>query len=86
MKKKWYTKGYMALFVRQNEGRSKLQEDLAAELQERLRAKPVSDGDLPDGVEDSGFVKNSHQTSSRAWMWLLGFVVAMVTLGIIFFF
>lgn len=60
----------MALFIRQDEERSKLQERLAAELQERAKQKAVL-GDRPDGVNDSQYLKGTKQTTSLAWVWVL---------------
>jgi len=42
----------MALYVKQSDTRSQLQEKLAAELQEKARAK-AKEAELPDGVDDS---------------------------------
>lgn len=58
----------MALFIRQNDNRSQLQERLAAELQERAKKNAQKD-DLPDGVTDSQFIKGTKQTTSLAWLW-----------------
>ena len=66
----------MALFIRQNEDRSKLQERLAAELQERAKTK-AQQHNAPDGVEDSEFIKDLKPTSSLAWVWMLLFVVGI---------
>lgn len=70
----------MALFIRQNEERSKLQERLAAELQERAKLTAAKN-DLPDGVEDSAYMKNTKQTTSLAWVWIL-LVVAAIAITI----
>ena len=76
----------MALFIRQNEDRSKLQERLAAELQERAKAKSVHQAG-PDGVEDSEFIKDLQPTSSLAWVWIflliagIGIAVWLVVLN-----
>lgn len=68
----------MALFIRQNDDRSKLQERLAAELQERSKQR-AAEADLPDGVEDSQFVKGTKQTSSFAWVWV---IIALIAIGV----
>jgi hypothetical protein len=72
----------MALFVKQDETRTRYQEQIAAELQEKLRQK-AAQADMPDGVEDSQFVKGTKHTSSSAWVWVLvivGIVVLVVAL------
>ncbi len=70
----------MALFIRQNDNRSQLQERLAAELQERAK-KNAAKNDLPDGVIDSQFMKGTKQTTSLAWIWTI--IVIAVIAGII---
>jgi len=62
----------MALFIRQNEERSKLQERLAAELQERAKIAAAKN-DLPDGVEDSEYLKATKQRQALrgyGYFWL----------------
>lgn len=66
----------MALFIRQNEDRSKLQERLAAELQERAKTRAQLN-DAPDGVEDSEFIKDLKPTTSLAWVWILLVIVGI---------
>lgn len=69
----------MALIVNRNEQRSKLQESIAAELQERAREKAAA-AELPDGVEDSQFIKGTKQTTSLAWAWI---ILALIAVGIV---
>jgi len=66
----------MALYVKQQEQRSQLQDKLAAELQERAKLKAA--GELPDGVEDSRYIENTRQTSRLAWLWG---IVALAAVG-----
>lgn len=74
----------MGLFVEQNSNRSKLQEKLAAELNEKHRRKSSTEGDgasgaknAPDGVDDSAYMENTKQTTSLAWVWMIVIVVAI---------
>jgi hypothetical protein len=60
----------MALFVQQNDNRSKLQEQVAAELQAKLKKRAEIEKTLPDGVEDSAYLKGTKQTTSLAWVWI----------------
>ena len=69
----------MALFIRQNDNRSQLQERLVAELQERAK-KNAEKNDLPDGVADSQFMKDTKKTTSLAWVWTL---LVIVVIGIV---
>ena len=69
----------MALFLKQEDNRSELQSKIAAELQERARAK-AKEAELPDGVNDSAFIKGTKQTTSLMWVWA---VIAAIILGLI---
>ena len=69
----------MALFIRQDEQRSELQNRLATELQDKVRQRAKM-ADRPDGVEDSQYMKGTEKTSSLAWVWI---VIILVTVGII---
>lgn len=71
----------MALYVRQNENRSKLQERLAAELQEKARAR-AEESARPDGVDDSQYLEGTKKTTSLAWIWL---VVVLFVIGAVVF-
>jgi uncharacterized membrane protein len=72
----------MALFIRQDEQRTKLQERLAAELRAKAKARSDLDAGLPDGVEDSDYLKDTKSTTSLAWVWIL--VVVLAVAGLIF--
>lgn len=67
----------MGLYVKQNDRRSELQEKLAMELQEKARRKARED-ELPDGVTDSAYLKDTKQTTSLAWVWTLIIIAAIV--------
>lgn len=69
----------MALYVKQSDTRSQLQEKLAKDLQERARQK-AAEADLPDGVTDSQFIKGTTETSRHAWVWAL---VALAVFAVI---
>ncbi len=66
----------MALFVRQDENRTELQTRIATELQEKARKK-AEEAELPDGVTDSQYIKDTKQTSSLAWIWLIVFFIVI---------
>lgn len=66
----------MALFVKQNENQTEYQKKIAAELQERARKK--AEGELPDGVDDSAFIKGTKQTTGLAGVWIAIIVLAIV--------
>jgi len=64
----------MALFIRQDEERSQLQKNLAAELQRRSKENSKMT-QAPDGVEDSQYVKGTKSTTSLAWVWIIVFLI-----------
>lgn len=74
---------YMALFVRQDENRSELQQRLATELQDRARKK-AEEAELPDGVTDSQYIKGTKETTSLLWLWvLIGVLIVAAAIYII---
>ena len=68
----------MSLFIKQDDQRSQLQSKLAAELQARAKQKTQL-SDLPDGVEDSNYIKGMKQTTSLAWVWI---IIVLVAIGL----
>lgn len=68
----------MALFIRQDDERSKLQERIAAELREKAKAKGQTDPTLPDGVEDTNYLKDTKQTTGLAWVWAVIIAIVLV--------
>jgi hypothetical protein len=69
----------MALFIRQSEDRSKLQERLAAELQEKAKAKALAES-KPQDIEDSAYLKDTKKTTGLAWAWV---VIALIAVAIV---
>lgn len=69
----------MALFIRQDDNRSQLQERLAAELQERAK-RTADKSKSPDGVTDSAYMKDTKTTTSLAWVWVL---VGLAAVGVV---
>jgi hypothetical protein len=70
----------MALYVKQTDTRSQLQEKLAKELQDRAKEKAKA-ADMPDGIEYSKYIEGTRTTSSLAWAWIL-VMVAIVAIAI----
>lgn len=66
----------MALYIQKNDQRSELQERIAAELQEKARNRQKLQ-DTPDGVTDSAYIKDTKQTTSLAWAWILIAIAAI---------
>ncbi len=67
----------MSLFIHQNDTRTELQKRLVAELQERNKQKTAT-ADLPDGVTDSQYLKDTTSTTGKLWIWI---VVGLVLVG-----
>lgn len=65
----------MALFIRQDDERSELQKQVAAELQRKSRDNSLASAERPDGVKDSQYIKDTKNTTSLAWVWVIIFVV-----------
>lgn len=73
----------MALFIKQDEERSELQKNLAAELQRRATEKSRL-ADRPDGVDDSQYIKGTKKTTSLAWAWvIITFAIIVVAILVI---
>lgn len=70
----------MALFIRQSEDRSKLQERLAAELQERNKQRSIRE-QKPDTIEDSAYLKDTKDASPLTWVWAVIFIAVGAILG-----
>lgn len=68
----------MALFVNQENTRTKLQKKIAAELNEKAKKKNLTESELPDGVSDSAYLKNTKSTTSLAGAWIVIVVAAVV--------
>ncbi|RWZ78875.1 MAG: hypothetical protein EOT05_03970 [Candidatus Microsaccharimonas sossegonensis] len=73
----------MALFVRQDEKRSELQQRLATELQERARKK-AEETKLPDGVNDSQYIKGTKASNKLLGVWVvIGILIVAVAIFLI---
>lgn len=64
----------MALFIRQDDERSQLQKQVAAELLRKTRDNSLK-AKRPDGVDDSQYIKSTKNTTSLAWVWIVVFVI-----------
>jgi len=69
-----YTEFCMALFLRQNEQRSELQNKVAAELNDRLKTRALGD----DSDVGNGILEESQEATGRSLFW-----VGVVTMAVI---
>lgn len=78
-----YTSG-MALFMRQDDNRSELQQRLQAELQEKNKKKhELENQPRPDGVKDANYMRDFSGPSKYLWVWLV-LTVAIIAAIILF--
>ncbi len=73
----------MGLFVKQNEERSELQQKIAADMTERLRARAETDETPPDHVEDSKFMEGTSHMTRTGIILIIVLVVAAATVIIL---
>ena len=65
----------MGLYVRKDDQRSKLQERIAAELQEKAKKNTDIEPTTIDGVDDSGYMDNTKGSSGLLGVWLALLVI-----------
>ena len=79
----------MALYVKQDDNRTELQEKIAADLREKQIKNSLKEGDeTPNSKgeivqpEDSTYLEGTKETTGLAFIWLLVFVAVLVALGL----
>ena len=79
----------MALYVKQDDNRTELQEKIAAELREKQIKNSLKEGgETPNSKgeivqpEDSEYLEGTKETTGLAFIWLLVFVAVLVALGL----
>lgn len=79
----------MALYVKQDDNRTELQEKIAAELREKQIKNSLKEGGkTPNSKgeivqpEDSSYLEGTKETTGLAFIWLLVFVAVLVALGL----
>lgn len=79
----------MALYVKQDDNRTELQEKIAAELREKQIKNSLKEvGETPNSKgeivqpEDSVYLEGTKETTGLAFIWLLVFVAVLVALGL----
>lgn len=74
----------MGRYIEQNQGRSELQQRIAADLRAKAAAKAKQEGGdagddhkRPDGVDDAAYLKGTKATTTLAPAWLLIFIASI---------
>jgi hypothetical protein len=70
----------MAIIVNRDENRTELQKRIAKELTDKAKKKKAEPADMPDGVEDSAYVKDTKETTGWAWLWVLLAIAGVIAL------
>ena len=75
----------MALYIEQENNKTKLQERITADLREKAVKNSLAGGDKPETAgfspEDSKYLENTKETTSLALVWLLLGVAFLIALG-----
>lgn len=66
----------MGIIVNKQDGRSKLQERIAAELREKHQKYHDPERQVVDGVDDMQYLKGTKQTTTLAWAWMIIVIMA----------
>jgi hypothetical protein len=79
----------MGRYLEQNDGRTELQQRIAADLRAKATAKAKQEGEqdqsyytAPDGVDDSAYIKGTKVTTTLAPAWVFIVVMAIAVFGI----
>ena len=79
----------MALYVKQDDNRTQLQEKIAAELREKQIKNSLGEGGFaPENKreitqpEDSAYLEGTKETTGLAFVWLLVLLAVLVALGL----
>ena len=79
----------MALYVRQDDNRTELQEKIAAELREKQIKNSLGEGrdttkntKENHNIADSAYLEGTKETTSLAFVWFLVFLAILIALGL----
>ena len=73
----------MALFVKQDEERSELQQKIAADIEQRQRAAARTTDTSPDGVEDSRMIEGTSHMTRTGWVIIIALIVVALIIIVI---
>lgn len=72
----------MGLYLKQQDNRSELQQQLDARLRAKAAEASKGEGSGIDGVEDSAYVEGTKQTTPLAIAWLFIVIFGLAVLGL----
>lgn len=72
----------MGIMVEKDEQRSQLGERITADLRERAQGTSAQED---YDIEDSALLEGTQRSSRAGWFWITLVVLALISLGIIFF-
>ena len=72
----------MGLYMKQNEGRSELQQRLDAELRAKAAARNAEGEKQIDGVDDSAYIEGTKRTTPLAFAWLVIVILAIAVFAL----
>lgn len=72
----------MGIMVEKDDRRSQLGERITADLRERVQRTSAED---EMDIEDSALLENTQRSSRAGWFWITLVILALISLGIIFF-
>lgn len=74
----------MGRYLEQTEGRSELQQKIAADLRAKAAARAKDEGradpysTTPEDIEDSAYLKGTKRTTTLAGAWIVIFLLAVI--------
>ena len=76
----------MGVIVNKENKNDEISRRINADLRTKMSGTGVIDGDAPDLVDESDYVKDFKQTSKFGWVWIVLIVLAILSLISIFAF
>ena len=76
----------MAVIVNKENKNDELSRRINADLRTKMSGTGVIDGDTPDLIDDSAYVRDFQKTSKFGWVWIVLIVLAIISLLSIFMF
>jgi len=74
----------MGIVLKQTDSRSKYQEKIVTELQDKLKNKSL-ESDTSDHVSKSAYLENTKQSNFMSKVWLILAFLTIIVIGILFY-